>query len=109
MFFMIQTLCSISVITRVFIMFGFVLFFFYNTFSNTLSISLLCCFVYTFSATVSIGVFYAFNKMFRQTLKGLFRLGNGLNETVCSSRDVMPLRARPVEKTLINETSSHQV
>jgi len=96
MFYMILTLCSVCVLTRLFIMFAFVLFFFYNTFANTLSMSLFCCFVYTFSATYSIVIFYLFNKKFRQTLKRMLACNlNNSNETSSSQQrcEERPLRS----------------
>ena len=96
MFYMILTLCFVCVLTRVFIMFAFVLFFFYNTFANTLIVSLFCCFVYTFSATFSLVIFYSFNKMFRQTLMQMLACNRmNTNETSSGSQrgEERPLRS----------------
>ena len=66
MFYMALILCAISIQSRVFIMFAYVYFFFYNTFSDALIIYIVTFTIFTLVPTLAIFVFYAFNQMFRE-------------------------------------------
>jgi hypothetical protein len=72
MFYMSLTLCSISILSRLLLMFIFIYFFFFSSFSSNLLVLLLIYFIYTFVPFVSIFVFYSFNKMFRQEVNAKF-------------------------------------
>jgi len=72
MFYMSLTLCSISILSRLLLMFIYIYFFFFSSFSSSLLVSLLIYFIYTFVPFVSIFVFYSFNKMFRQEVNEKF-------------------------------------
>jgi len=72
MFFMALTLCSISILSRVLIIFSYVLFIFFNTFSNSLSVYIINIGLYSFAPSVAIFVFYFFNKMFREEFREKF-------------------------------------
>jgi hypothetical protein len=66
MFYMALSLCSISIQSRVFIMFAYVYFFFYNTFSDSLAIYVITFSIFTLAPILSIFVFYLFNQMYRE-------------------------------------------
>lgn len=66
MFLMALVLCTISILSRVFIMIAYVYFFFFNTFSDNLNLLIFTFSIFTLVPTVSISVFYSFNQMFRQ-------------------------------------------
>ncbi len=66
MFYMAFTLCSVSVVTRCFIMFAFIYYFFFNSFFTNLISTLINYTIYTLVPTTSIFIFYAFNKLFRK-------------------------------------------
>jgi hypothetical protein len=69
MFYMALTLCSISILSRLVNVLAYVYFFFYHTFSDTLTVAVVYFFINAFVPTVSIFIFYSFNKMFRFELK----------------------------------------
>ena len=65
LFYMALSLCSISILSRVLIMFAYVYFFFYNTFSDSLAIYIITFSIFTLAPLLSIFVFYLFNQMYR--------------------------------------------
>jgi hypothetical protein len=66
MFYMALTLCSVSVVTRCFIMFAFIYYFFFNSFFTNLILILINYTIYTLVPKMSIFIFYALNKLFRK-------------------------------------------
>jgi hypothetical protein len=66
MFYLSLTQCSISIITRIFVIISYVYYYFFGTFSVSLSILTILMSIYTFVPTVAIFVFYFFNKKFRK-------------------------------------------
>ena len=66
MFYMALILCSISIQSRIFIMFAYVYYFFYNTFSDALVIYITTFSIFTLGPALGIFVFYGFNQMFRE-------------------------------------------
>jgi hypothetical protein len=69
MFFMALTLCSISIVSRLFFVFSFVYIFYFNSFSDILFLNIINLAIYTLVPTMAIGVFYFFNKLFRQVIR----------------------------------------
>ena len=81
MFYMALTLCSVSVFSKLILIFTFVFFFFFNSFSNNLILLIITQFLYTFLPTSGIFVFYSFNKMFREEFVKKFFSKENLNST----------------------------
>jgi hypothetical protein len=79
MFQMALSLCSISIVSRFLICFVVVYFLFFNSFSHTLSLSIINFSIYTIVYGGSIFVFYYFNKMFRQEFKKTFFIWKSLS------------------------------
>ena len=73
MLYMALTLCSMSILSRFIFMIGYVYYFLFNTFSNSLTIGVVSYFIFTFGPTVSIFVFYSFNNTFRDELNKRLR------------------------------------
>ena len=69
---MLVTLCSISILTRVLLLFSYFYFIFYHSFSLSLTLTTIIYSIYTFVPTVSVVVFYSFNKLFREEFKNTF-------------------------------------
>jgi hypothetical protein len=69
MFYMALTLCTISIISRVLLMFMLVYFLIYNTFYNSLILFFITNSIQVLVPSSGILVFYFFNKMFRQEFK----------------------------------------
>ena len=69
---MLVTLCSISILTRVILLFSYFYFIFYYSFSLRLTLTTIIYSIYTFVPTVSVVVFYSFNKLFREEFKNTF-------------------------------------
>jgi hypothetical protein len=65
MLYMSLTLSSIVIVSRLIFMTGYVYFFIYSSFSNTIILYVILSSIYTIVPSISIFVFYAFNKMFR--------------------------------------------
>lgn len=72
MFFMALTLCSISILTRVCIIFNFLIVLNFSSFSNRLTLMISTLFTFSLLATFSLWVFYAFDKKFRYILHSIF-------------------------------------
>jgi hypothetical protein len=84
MLYMAVTLSTVSILTRVLIM--FVSFYFSTGFSQYLNVLLLTSLVYTFVPTMAIFVFYFFNRMFYDEIneKVFSRLCHKSNENLGS-------------------------
>ena len=75
MFNMVLTLCSLSIVSRIFKIFAYFYFFFFfpeNSLSSILNIEIVHLFIESLVPTVALFVFFSFNKMFRQEIKCLF-------------------------------------
>jgi hypothetical protein len=72
MFYMIFTLCLITILSRLLKTCCFVYFYFFRTFAISLRVLATNNLVYTFVPTISILVFSSFNKIFRSELKKMF-------------------------------------
>jgi hypothetical protein len=72
MFYMIITLCIISIVSRVILICGNLYALFFFSLSNIWSFVVLEYFIYSLVPALSIFVFYAFNKLFRKEFKKLF-------------------------------------
>ena len=72
MFYMAFTLSSMSILSRVLMMFCYVFYFFFTSFSNNLLIEIVFYSINTLVSSLSIFVFYFFNKMFRKEFKKKF-------------------------------------
>ena len=83
---MIMSLCTISCVSRVILMFSYVYFFYYYSFSDTLSLMVVCYTIYTLVPTVSIFIFYSFNKIFCRELKKIFIFKRDKDENTSSSQ-----------------------
>jgi hypothetical protein len=68
MLFMILTLCSLSIGSRVIIMSNYIYFFFYYSFADSVHILFVSYILFSVVPTVSIFIYYLFNKMFREEL-----------------------------------------
>lgn len=66
MLFMILTLCSLSIGSRLIIMSNYIYFFFYYSFADSVSILFVSYILFTVVPTMSIFIYYSFNKMFRE-------------------------------------------
>jgi hypothetical protein len=66
MFFMALTLCSLSILTRVLLMFVYIYYFFFYTFELSLIVETLFYSIQTLMPTMAFFVFYSFNKIFLQ-------------------------------------------
>jgi hypothetical protein len=73
MFFMALTLCTISLVSRVLLLFCTVLFLFDSSFTVDVVVRITYISVQTIVPTLSIFVFYFFNKIFRQEFRRTFR------------------------------------
>ena len=73
MLYMILSLCTISILSRVILMFNFVYFYFYYSFFNSLLLFIIADIIFTLVPTVAIFVFYSFNKLFRKEFNKKFR------------------------------------
>ncbi len=73
MLFMIITLCSISIVSRIVFILCAMYFVFYsgNTFANSLVVRVVCYSIYSFVPIVATCIFYAFNKIFRKEYRRL--------------------------------------
>ena len=69
MLYMILTLCSISIISRIIILFLFISIVFYYDFQSVLISILISNSIYTITPTVAIFIFHSFNKNFRLEFK----------------------------------------
>jgi len=76
MFYMALTLCSISFFSRMFFIFAFVYFFYFNTFHSSLNLALIIYLIHALESILNIFVFYSFNEIFNDEFKRkiLFRL-----------------------------------
>jgi len=72
MFYMALTQCSLSIIARVLLIFRFIVFFNFYSFSTSLILLIITLSIYTIVPTVAIFVFYSFNKMFREKFRKKF-------------------------------------
>jgi hypothetical protein len=72
MFYMALTLCSISILTRLCIIFNFLTVLNFSSFSNRLTLMLCTLFIFSVLATFSLFVFYAFDRKFRYILHSIF-------------------------------------
>jgi len=73
MFRMSFTLCTISILSRILFIMCYFCFFIFNSFSNSLIITMVVNSIFTLVPTVSTFIFYLFNQMFRdETRKKLF-------------------------------------
>jgi Co/Zn/Cd efflux system component len=68
MLYMILTLCTISIGSRVLIMSNYIYFFFYYSFADSVAILYYAYILFSFLPCTSIFIFYSFNKMFREEL-----------------------------------------
>jgi hypothetical protein len=66
MLFMILTLCSLSIGSRIVIMINYIYFFFYYSFADSIRILFISYTMFTLVPSVSIFIYYSFNKMFRE-------------------------------------------
>jgi hypothetical protein len=63
---MALTLCSISILSRILFVCSYIFFYFFNSFSYTLTLTLIGFFIFMLGPTTALFVFYSFNKMFRK-------------------------------------------
>jgi hypothetical protein len=66
MLYMVLSLCSISIVTRLVIICSIPYFLFYYSFSGSLTLMVVFITIYTLVPTVSIFIFYSFNKIYRE-------------------------------------------
>ena len=85
MFFMALTLCTISVLSRTIILYSYILYVYFPSFSNTILIFIINFIMFTLVPTSSIFVFYLFNKMFRKELNVKFLKKEWQNSLVQSN------------------------
>jgi hypothetical protein len=64
MYYMALTLCSISIMSRIFFMFSFVYFFYFNSFSSSLNLTIITYLIHGLEPILNIFVFYSFNEIF---------------------------------------------
>jgi hypothetical protein len=72
MLYMVLCLCSISIMSRLVIIFFILFFLFHYSFSGTLTLMVVFITIYTLVPTVSIFIFYSFNKIYREEFNRFF-------------------------------------
>ena len=86
MFNMALTLCSISILSRVLLIFLYICFFFFTSFSQSLILLIQLVYVYAFAPIVAVFIFYFFNKRFREKLSEKYSNKKSSNKIQTSTR-----------------------